>query len=159
MSSHRLLSFLLFLSFACASSGAQACYTAREIEAEQGIRIHSELMVIGLTCIKMPRGEQLYTEYQRFTQKNSDLIASYEENLINYYKSEGDRNPELKLHTLRTNMANEISRRAIAMSTLSFCQKYASNIDKALAMDTLKVRRWAQHTWPSQPVSEHRCRS
>ena len=29
---------------------AQKCYSAAEAEADQGIRIHSELMVIGLNC-------------------------------------------------------------------------------------------------------------
>ena len=32
---------------------AGACYSRKEAEAEQGIRIHSELMVIGLNCAHM----------------------------------------------------------------------------------------------------------
>ena len=150
------LCFVLLLS-AIGSSHAQACYSARELEAEQGIRIHSELMVIGLTCIKMPDGQELYDKYQQFTEKNADLIAGYESDLISYYSSEGVTNPENKLNALRTSMANEISRKAIAMSTLSFCEKYGSHIDQALAMDQDKVRRWAQHVWPDQEISEPVC--
>jgi len=138
-------------------SNAQACYGAREFEAEQGIRIHSELMVIGLTCIKMPEGQELYQKYQTFTEKNSDLIGGYETDLMNYYSKEGVKNPEKKLNSLRTDMANEISRRAISMSTLSFCEKYSSHLDQALAMDQQTVRRWAQHAWPEQPTSEPVC--
>lgn len=150
----------LFVIFALlASSTAEACYSPLEAEAEQGIRIHSELMVIGLTCIKMPGGERLYEGYQRFTQKNADLIAEYEEDLIRHYSSQGASNPELKLHTLRTDMANNISRKAIAMSTVSFCQKYASHIDRALAMNSQTVRRWAQHAWANQPRTEPLCAS
>ena len=136
---------------------AQACYGPREFEAEQGIRIHSELMVIGLSCIKMPEGETLYQKYQSFTAQNANLIAGYETDLINYYGREGVSEPELKLHELRTNMANEMSRRAIAMSISSFCQKYSSHIDQALAMNQQKIRRWAQHKWPNQPTSEPTC--
>lgn len=149
--------FVLLLAIVAGSTKAQACYTAREFEAEQGIRIHSELMVIGLTCIKMPEGEELYNKYQQFTQKNADLIAGYETDLINHYSSEGVADPEMKLHTLRTDMANDISDKAISMSPLTFCEKYSSHIDQALAMDQAKLRRWAQHAWPDQPVSEQRC--
>jgi hypothetical protein len=153
----RVLSFALLLSVIIGSVRAEACYTAREQEAEQGIRIHSELMVIGLTCMKMPEGQQLYSKYQQFTQKNADLIAGYETDLINYYSKEGVANPEKKFHTLRTDMANDISGKAIAMSTLTFCEKYSSHLDQALAMDQQTVRRWAQHVWPEQPVSEQMC--
>src|ERR1035437_771929 len=149
---------LATLLISCSTvSSAEACYSAREFEAEQGIRIHSELMVIGLTCIKMPEGQALYDKYQSFTEKNADLIAGYETDLINYYTTEGAADPERKLHTLRTDLANEISTKAIAMSTLSFCEKYSSHIDQALAMDQPKLRRWAQHVWPDQTTTEPVC--
>lgn len=152
----RVLAFVLFLSI-IATSSAQACYTAREREAEQGLRIHSELMVIGLTCIKMPQGQEIYNKYQHFTRKNADLLAEYETDLINYYKSEGVTSPEKKLNTLRTEIANEISGKATTMSTRSFCDRYASYIDQALDMDQQKLRLWAQTVWPDQPVSEQMC--
>src|ERR1700722_10658705 len=91
----RAFVFVFLLSIVAANS-AQACYSAREVEAEQGIRIHSELMVIGLTCIKMPEGQDLYNKYQRFTQKNADLIAGYQSYLINHYSAEVIANPEKK---------------------------------------------------------------
>jgi hypothetical protein len=152
----RFTVFALFLSLTAASS-AQACYSAREQEAEQGLRINSELMVIGLTCARMPQGHELYSKYQQFTQKNADLIAEYETNLINYYSSQGISNPENKLNTLRTDMANEISSRAISMSTHTFCDTYSSHIDRALEMDQHRLRQWAQSTWPNQPASERMC--
>lgn len=136
---------------------AEACYSAREIEAEQALRIHSELMVIGLTCIKMPEGRRRYSEYQSFTQKNADLIANYEQDLIYYFKKQGALNPEKRLHTLRTNLANEVSRKAISMSTLHFCQTYGTNIDRAVMMNAQTVRRWAQHASTVQAVSERKC--
>jgi hypothetical protein len=136
---------------------AQACYNAQEFEAEQGLRIHSELMVIGLTCIKMPQGQELFHKYKQFTAVNSNLIAGYEQTLISHYASQGAANPEKKFHTFRTNIANEISQHAISMSTLSFCQKFSSHLDEALAMDQAKLRRWAQHRWPNQPMTEPMC--
>jgi len=153
----KLQALVLVLSL-IASTGSEACYSAKEAEAEQGIRIHSELMVIGLTCMKTAEGQALFDKYQRFTEKNASLLAGYENDLISYYSKEGVADPEKKFNTLQTDMANEISRKAISMNTVSFCQKYAANIDQAVAMDQSTVRRWAQHN-SSQPVSERMCAS
>ena len=151
----RISVIALFLSLIADS--AQACFTSREHEAEQGIRIHSELMVIGLTCVKTPQGHDLYDKYQRFTRKNTSLIAQYETDLISYYSAEGIKNAEKKLNTLRTDIANDISSKAVSMGTRTFCEYYASHIDQALAMDQQKLRRWAQAVWPGQPLSERMC--
>ncbi|MBI1215332.1 MAG: hypothetical protein GC185_05880 [Alphaproteobacteria bacterium] len=139
-------------------ASANACYNPQQFEAEQGIRIHSELMVIGLTCMKMPQGAGLYKEYQAFTQKNQDLISMYENEMIAHFREEGAKNPEKKLHTLRTTLANKISQHAIQMSTSSFCQHFGPRIDQALAMDHDKLRRWAQHVWPQTPSIEPMCK-
>jgi hypothetical protein len=152
-----MLCAVLSLFFAGEAS-ASACYTAQEFEAEQGIRIHSELMVIGLTCMKMPQGAALYGEYQAFTTKNQDLISMYENEIIAHYAAEGLSKPEQKLHTLRTTLANKISQHAIEMSTSSFCQHFGPRINQALAMDHAKLRRWAQHVWPDTPPTEPLCR-
>jgi hypothetical protein len=155
----RLMIASLFLLCFGGGKVAEACYSAADFEAEQGVRIHSELMVIGLTCLKMPEGQELYGKYQDFTLKNSSLIAGYETDIINHYASEGVAEPEQKFHTLRTDLANEIARQAVSMSMLSFCQQFSPRIDAALSMDEPKLRRWAQHVWPGQPPSEPVCDS
>ncbi len=143
---------ILFLT-----SRAEACYTAREVEAEQGIRIHSELMVIGLTCVNMPRGQELFNKYQYFTSKNASWISSYEADLIHHYADEGLANPEQQFHALRSELANEISRKAVTMSTANFCQQFAPRIDQALAMDDATLRRWARQVWPGMAMPEEAC--
>lgn len=149
----------LCLSFSAnANAIAGACYNATEFEAEQGLRIHSELMVIGLTCMKMPQGQAMYSKYQKFTQKNQTLIAQYEADMIGYYRKQGMAEPEKQLHTLRTSLANGISKHAITMSTLNFCKHFGQRIDKALAMDQQKLRKWAQHVWPQSPTLRPVCK-
>ncbi len=142
---------------ASTTAGAAGCYTMSEFEAEQGLRIHSELMVIGLTCLKMPQGQTSYIKYQKFTQKNQSLIAQYETEMMNFYRKQAAANPEKELHTLRTALANDISTHAITMSTSSFCRHFLSRIDKALTMDQGKLRRWAQHVWPDSPTTRPTC--
>ena len=142
-----------------ASSGAKACYTAREFEAEQGVRIHSELMVIALNCQHMtPRGwKNFYQQYQEITAKNSSLISGYEKTLIGYYKREGVANPELKFHDLRTSFANKVSMDAARMRPDIFCATYAPRLPKVDRMSKADFKQWASNILPGHPVSEPIC--
>ena len=151
-----LLAALALLATTAQQASAQ-CYNARQFEAEQGLRIHSELMVISLTCMKMPMGSGMFQKYQAFTAKNKALIAGYEDDLIDYYRATGSSAPEKQFHTLRTNLANQISQHAIKMSTSSFCQNFGSRLDSALNMDQAKLRKWASQPWPNSPTSRPMC--
>ena len=138
---------------------AAQCYSAQEAEAEQGIRIHSELMVIGLNCQHMtPKGQKnFYYQYKEFTAKHGNLFASYESALINYYTKAGMKNPEGSLNQLRTQFANKISGDAAKMRPDLFCAHFAPRIPKAGQMDTKQVRQWASTFFRSHPVSQPIC--
>lgn len=138
---------------------AESCYTKREAEAEQGIRIHSELMVIGLNCAHMPagKGKNLYAEHRKFTASIGDLLATYERIIMDYLKRTGEPNPEKKLHEIRTNFANKISKDAADMRPDKFCKAYAPRIEAVSKMDELAFRRWAATPFPDYPVSKPLC--
>ena len=152
----RLLSLVLVTSLlvlpaftpAFAKKGG-GCYSTAEAEAEQGIRIHSELMVIGLNCQHMtPRGwKNFYQQYREMTDRNADLFAGYEETLINYYNRIGDKNPEGRLHGLRTAMANKVSTDAARMRPDIFCATFSPRIPKAAKMSSDDFRHWASSTF------------
>ena len=159
----RVLLFLVFAGFLYlpVKVFAAQCYTQAEAEAEQGIRIHSELMVIGLNCNHMGKryGQPLYSMYRNFTAKHGDLFAAYENLLLAYFKSNGDKNPVATLNTLRTNFANKISNDAAGIRPDIFCSRYAPRILKAAEMSTGDVRKWAATVYPSHPVSHPICAS
>ncbi len=138
---------------------AGSCYTQAEAEAEQGLRIHSELMVIGLNCqnMRFSNGTNLYVEYNQFTRDNVDIFAGYEQRLLAYFKRRGDTDPEASLNTLRTRMANAISNSAARMKPDQFCNRYAARIFKASSMDRAALKEWASTIYPSHPVSEPIC--
>lgn len=144
-------------------SAAQAsgCYSRVEAEAEQGIRIHSELMVIGLNCQHMGQREglNLYGDYRKFTSVNADLFAKYEEILMNYFKHNGAGKPEAQLNTLRTGFANKISEDAASMRPDVFCSRFAPRITRASSMDRTDLRKWASTFYASHPVSKPLCAS
>ena len=155
----RVLLVAVFLIFSISAAEAKTCYSPMEFESEQGLRIHSELMVIGLTCQKISGGKHLYGKYQAFTRKNQYLLEEYENTMLRFFKESGAASPNRSLHNLRTGLANEISNKAIRMNVGAFCHHYKSRIDQALSMNHDTIRRWARKQWPSQPPTRPLCGS
>lgn len=140
---------LTVLLFAIAAIPAQAaCYGPAQAEAEQGLRIHSELMVLGLNCMGITKDPGLYSRYQRFTKQNHDLIDGWENTMIAHLGS------ERKFHDFRTQIANKVSTDAARMRPDVFCHNNASRINKALAMSPAELQRWASTSYgvTSQPL-------
>lgn len=121
------------------------CYTPQEAEAEQGIRIHSELMVIALNCQHMtPKGwKNFYQQYQEITSRNANLIGGYENTLINYFALAGKSNPELAFHDMRTDFANKVSTDAARMRPDIFCATFAPRLPKVDKMSSGEIQTWA----------------
>lgn len=149
----------LCMTLLAVPSYAGACYKPVEAEAEQGIRIHSELMVIGLNCQHMGKreGMNLYSQYRQFTATHADLFAKYEEIMLHHFKANGVAKPEAQLNTLRTNFANKISNDVASMRPDVFCSRYAPRITKASSMQRNDVRKWAATIYASHPVSKPVC--
>jgi len=151
----------LFLAFIVLfpSQSFATCYTQAEAEAEQGIRIHSELMVIGLNCTHMGQkaGINLYGKYRQFSADHGDLFAQYEGIILDHYKNNDHPNPEKAMNTLRTEFANKISKDAAGMRPDVFCSQYAPRVLNVADMKHEDVRRWASTFYESHPVSKPFC--
>lgn len=145
---------LMFISPAYAAS----CYSVKEAEAEQAIRIHSELMVIGLNCQHMtPKGwKNFYQEYREITARHQPLITQYENTLISYNSRNGS-NAERKMHDLRTAFANKTSTDAAKMRPDVFCATFAPRIPKVAKMSTSEFQQWAASTAQTQRLSQPIC--
>ena len=116
-------------------------------------------MVIGLNCQHMtPRGwKNFYQQYREITNRNSDLFSGYENTLINYFAQAGERNPEGRLHDMRTVMANKVSTDAARMRPDIFCSTFASRLPKAAQMSRDQLRQWASSTSNSGATSRPLC--
>jgi hypothetical protein len=151
---------MILFSASIALAGSRSCYTLSEAEAEQGIRIHSELMVIGLNCQHMAKAannKNLYAAYREFTAKNGAVFAEYDNTMLGYFKRSGARDPEAALNTLRTQFANKISLDAAKMRPDLFCRAYAPRIQKVATMNQAYLRKWAGTFFPSHPVAHPIC--
>ncbi len=152
--------FLSCLILLCLSVQAQAagCYNSSEAVAEQGIRIHSELMVIGLNCQHMtPRGwKNFYQEYREITSRHRDLFSGYEQTLINYNSRNGG-SAEKKMHHMRTAFANKVSTDAAQMRPDIFCATYAPRIPAVAKMSRQEFQNWIVSAAQSQPQTQPSC--
>lgn len=155
----KILLALIVLLFPVSALAAD-CYGPAEMEAEQGIRIHSELMVIGLNCQHMtPAGQKnFYAQYRQFTAMHESLFSNYENRLISHFRKNGSSNPESALNDLRTGFANKISNDAAQMRPDIFCARYVDRLTRAATMDRASLKTWAATPFPSHPVSRPMCR-
>ena len=155
--------FILFISILLLNSqvshAKRMCYGSAEAEAEQGIRIHSELMVIGLNCqhMKSLSNKNVYMQYRQMTNQHADLFGHYEDLLLKHYRKEGISNPEGNLNLLRTRFANKISNDAAGMRPDVFCLHYVPRITQAAKMNRQQIRSWASTIFASHPVSRPLC--
>lgn len=138
---------------------ASQCYSSQEVEAEQGIRIQSELMVIRLSCqhIAKRHSKDLFKSYATFYSNNRDTLSSYESTMMSFFEKIGVADPDRELRTLRTQVANRISKDAATMRPDLFCARYAPRIEKAEAMSTSTFKKWASTVFESHPVSKPVC--
>ena len=154
----RLLLIALLTLIATPALAAQQCYNMDQLEAEQGLRIHSELMIIALNCQHLVDPSiQLHTQYEQFTHNNIGLIKHYEDTMRAVFRSEGQPDNDTALNNFRTMLANRIANEAVRLQPNVFCRAYASRITQANQMDQAHYRRWAQTVFADYPLTHPVC--
>ena len=128
---HRTIAGALICGMAAAPAvAAPLCPTTSELEAEQAIKMHTELMVIGLSCLR--DGVSAFGHYQRFTNAHAPAIRGYEATMIGYLKKTGRDNPTKRFDKLRTDMANELAQSVVKMSPETFCAASAAKLEQMI---------------------------
>lgn len=116
-----------------AQAKAPACYNRKEHAAEQMVRLHTELMVIGLTCQSIFPEHNTFVKYQEFTIKNRAILSEAEGALISHFQRNGGGGTS-RFDAYRTDLANQISRRVGVIGSYSYCQQFIPRANNALAM-------------------------
>ncbi|MDR3514363.1 MAG: hypothetical protein P4M00_00990 [Azospirillaceae bacterium] len=125
-----------------ASAGEAGCYSQADFEAEQGIRLHTDLMVAGLTCQRFDPSKPFFDQYNTFTHTHRAAIMMWESQLIGHYRQLHHGDPTRVFDTLRTDIANESARRAQLMTTPVFCDEQGAFVAEAMKLtpETLHQR-------------------
>ena len=140
------------LVFGYSTANARECYTINEARAEQIIRIHSELMVVGLNCQHRANLTNAYQEYKRFTNQHAYLLEEQDGVMEAYYTSAGTEKPSRAVHNFRTSIVNKIASDA-AVRPDGFCATYGSRLNFARGLNTQQLMKWAS----SYPISKPLC--
>jgi hypothetical protein len=119
-----------------------ACYSAAEYDAEQAVRLHTELMVIGLTCNAIEADRKLFSKYQQFTTKNRASLMNWEKVLIGHFRETDKSNPTRRFDDFRTVVANEIAQRSALLTPPVFCQTHSDIVDQALSLSESDLKRY-----------------
>lgn len=122
------------------AAGPNACYSRSEHAAEQLIRMHTEMMITGLTCKDVMPEKAPFAKYQEFTVKNRPTISKAEGELMSHFRRTGKGNATSKFDTYRTEVANEVSRRASIIGTENYCKTFVPRIENAIALGPDEVR-------------------
>lgn len=140
---------LILIAFFLSQTEAYAaghCYAPEEMQAEQLLRLHSELMVITVTCKQGATGRDLVRPYVGFTQRHTKAIQKAESTLMQYYAKIYGEDGTSRLDKLRTKLANEFGQVVADESAPVFCARAR---DKVLAL----------YDSPSKTVLEDNIRS
>lgn len=122
------------------AASAKACYSRSEHAAEQMIRMHTELMITGLSCKDVVPEKAPFAKYQEFTVKHRPTISKAEGELMSHFRRTGKGNATNKFDMYRTEVANEVSRRASIIGTENYCQAFVPRIENAVTLTPDEVR-------------------
>lgn len=100
---------------------ASDCYTRAEFTAEQGLRLHTEMMVVGLVCQRLRPERDFLGQYQAFTRTHREQLRRWEATLIAHFRRNGAGSATRSFDALRTALANETAQRATMLTTGVFC--------------------------------------
>ena len=117
----KLLAIALLVSLASPAHAAERCYSPEEIKAERLLRLHSELMVITVTCKQGSTGRDLVRAYTGFTKRHVDQIKQAEMTMSHYYTAAYGGDGTSRLDKLRTKLANEFGQQSANVSAPVFC--------------------------------------
>ena len=105
-----------------------ACYSGDELRAEHMLRLHSELMVITVTCRVGSNGQSLVPGYTEFTKRHVKELREAEQTMMRYYAGHGGDGQD-RLDRLRTRLGNEFGQRIVDMhSSQAFCDAYRDKV-------------------------------
>lgn len=120
-----------------AAPKAPACYSRTEHAAEQLLRLHTEIMTVGLYCKEINAADDPFGMYQRFTVANRIVLSDAEKTLMAFYTKNGGK---AKFDTFRTELANEASRRSAIINVGVYCHEYVEHLKELVAVNTDQLK-------------------
>jgi len=125
-----------------ASAAQAACYSDAEFEAEQAIRLQSELTVIAFGCPTPPGMTQLQVQYGEFSRRHGEAYRAYQRTITDYLRRHEGGRPQALFDRFQSALANEYGFRAGKMTPTAFCADRMAFFAEAMQVDRGGLRRF-----------------
>jgi hypothetical protein len=124
------------------SAAQAACYSDAEFEAEQAIRLQSELTVIAFGCPTPPGMAQLPAQYGEFSRRHGEAYRGYQRTITDYLRRhERSGRPQALFDRFQSVLANEYGFRAGKMTPAAFCEGRLPFFAEVMSLDREGLRR------------------
>ncbi len=110
------------VTFAPIGHPSGACMTEEEIAAEQTVRLHTAMMVTGLTCHSFYREPALFDHYQQFTVEHEGSLGAAQNAIGGFLARYRSGNRNRLFDTYQTEVANAESRLVADASAPTYCR-------------------------------------
>jgi len=154
---YRIAIFLILNAIAGPAMAAQICYSPAELQAEQLLRLHSELMVITVTCRQSSSGDNLVPAYTGFTKRNISSLHEAEQTLIRYFKVHFGGSGIDRLDQLRTRLGNEFGLQIAHVSAPVFCADRRDKVMSYYQANADEIQDEVQRMMVSEKSYGHAC--
>jgi len=149
--------FFLILSILPTAAWGKGCYSPQEVAAENVLRLHSEMMVIAVTCRQSSYGHDLIAAHTRWTQRFIEDIKKAEAIMINYYKKTRGGDGIAQLDDLRTKLANEFGQKSADEKPPVFCAYRRDNVMALYNSPALSAWDTAMRLYEGAPTFDPIC--
>jgi hypothetical protein len=120
------------------------CLSEDELVAAQLVRLHTELMVTGLTCRAAYRDQGLFDQYQTFTVTHQDRLRDGQEVLARYLARFQNGNPARLYDRFRTQMANYEGQVVMDLTASNYCRQQYNRFYTLVALDEPQLDSYLQ---------------
>ena len=135
------LAILGLSSLGVAEANAKnVCYTRAEHAAEQILRMHTEMMVIGLSCQQVMPTAAPFKVYQDFTVKHRADLSKAESTMQGHFRKHVSGNATKNFDSYRTELANEVSRRASTIGRGHYCSTFVERSKAAFELSAADLK-------------------
>jgi hypothetical protein len=151
------LALVVLLAVSPPAHAEQQCYTPLQFKAEQWLRLHSELMVITVTCKQSSLGDNLVPFYTGFTKRHLPVLHEAEQVLIKHYKALYGGSGVDKLDELRTRLGNEYGEEIAQQSAPMFCTLWRDKVIQMYGASPRQVEVEVESLMHTGTPYEHMC--
>lgn len=130
------------LSVLGAAAAEAACYSRAEFEAEQAIRLQSELTVIAFGCPSPAGAASLQVQYGEFARRHGEDMRRHQRAIIDYLRRHERGRPEALFDRFQSSLANEYGFRAGKMTPPTFCAQRLPYFQQVVGFDRDSLRRY-----------------